>query len=173
MSKVTLITEKTKITAAVKSLSTRTARWQKDAHVAALSVVQHSITHGDTTVLVSLINAFPKSNSRDKLRSWVTTFAPCLKVNLGAKPTVKFADGITRTFDVTAAMETPYWEMESANNAAEVTVNTVVERFAKALAKLEKEGDLSVGVADKMVAAVKALVPVTDAQVVQELAKAS
>tara|TARA_R110000772_G_scaffold51809_2_gene118863 strand:- start:1187 stop:1711 length:525 start_codon:yes stop_codon:yes gene_type:complete len=171
----TIITDAAKIDTLVADLKTRGASWQRDAHIAAMSIGQFTALNGDWSKVAALADAFPKSINRQKLADWFNANVNGLKMSVKQGIKVEWDKDIPftdRAFDQANGDATPFWDMTN-KPAAEATLATVLASFEKALGKLEKNGGIDLGTAQSMLTAVKNLVPVTNGQLATEISKAA
>jgi len=145
-----LITDGTKLKAAIKSIANRGKKLDADIHVAATSVLEHVKQHGDTTVVASLVSAMPKSARRKALIHWVKAFAPIsVEQDKSGKVTAKLnpiREADKSDFAIEDAFETPFWDFTPEKEVKPMT-------FEKLMAYVEKHAVEIDGVSDEEAAA--------------------
>ena len=160
-----LITGSASITKAVESIARRGKSLDNDIHRAAVSLIAHVRDHGDTTLVVSLIKAMPRGSRVKGLVEWFNEFSPMTIEVTKAGVAVELDKKRTSADSkIDEAIETPWYAFKKETAKAEVTLESLIEKFEKAIVKLAKEGGCAETDAGKLIAAVEGARPVAQAK---------
>jgi hypothetical protein len=98
----------------IVSIKNRGAKLDHDIHSAAMACLNHADKHGDTTLMVRLLMALPKSTRRNALGQWAVAFGKFMQnpdnKALAATPLVFDKAGKT---DLAAAQAKPFWDFRN------------------------------------------------------------
>ena len=154
-----LITDKTALLDAIKSIQTRGKKLDNDIWVAAVSAMQHHDTHGDVTIVNQVVEAMPKGSRVNAMRDFILANG---KVSYDEENEV-FVHDKTGNFDLDGATEKSWVEYKPEPKFKPVDL---LADIAKLVAKAEKaagEPDTKKAAQHKIdvkaLSALKALVP--------------
>jgi hypothetical protein len=105
-----IITDKAELNKFIDSIATRGKKLDHDIHVAACSALTHLGDHGDIGFVNRLFLALPKGARKAAMTSWLLTHG-ALKANTeGDKATKPFVFDKTKTTDVEAGKNDPWFD---------------------------------------------------------------
>ncbi len=132
-----LITDKTALLAAFKSINTRGKKLDDDIWVAAVSAMAHHAKHGDVTIINQLVEAMPKGSRVNALRDFILAHG---KVGFDEDNQI-FTHDKTGTFDLEGAQEKSWTEYKPDPAYKPVDALALVKALAKKISADRKEGD--------------------------------
>lgn len=133
-----LLTSEKAIDAALKDISARGASLQMDIHIAACSVMQHLIKHGNIGIVHKMLNALPESNRTNALRKWFEHYGPV--VFSGNDPVYSKAKIENKQVKLGEAMQTPFWKLKANEGGDYEPVDVTVE-INRLVNKLNKDAE--------------------------------
>lgn len=135
MSNIINIIGATEIADRIKKLGKQAKSVQEEIHTLAVSCLAHVRDHGNTTLILNLINALPKGVRREGLAVWIGRFSNSkLSVRLsGDAYTAKLDKKREATdFDIDGAWTTPFYELTKEKRPGEsLTVEKLVAWLKK------------------------------------------
>ena len=132
-----LITNKTALLAAFKSIQTRGKELDNDIWVAAVSAMAHHAKHGDVTIVNQLVEAMPKGARVNALRDFIMAFG---KVKYDEENQI-FAHDKAGNFDLDGAQEKSWTEFKPDPDYKPVDALALVTALVKKIKAERKEGD--------------------------------
>lgn len=114
-----LIVGSADITKAIEGIQRRGRKLDTDIQQAALSCIAHAGQHGDITLCNRLLEALPKGARQRALIEWFLAFGNVAKNDAKGKDQPAFVYDKTRTVDVDAGRETPWYEMGKQGDTLE------------------------------------------------------
>jgi hypothetical protein len=132
-----LITDKTALLAAFKSIHTRGKKLDDDIWVAAVSAMAHHAKHGDVTIINQLVEAMPKGSRVNALREFIMAHG---KVGFDADNQI-FTHDKEGVFDLDGAQEKSWTEYKPDPDYKPVDALALVKALAKKISAERKEGD--------------------------------
>ena len=121
----------------IVSIKNRGAKLDHDIHSAAMACLNHADKHGDTTLMVRLLMALPKSTRRNALGQWAVAFGKFMQ-NPDAKAlaTIPLVYDKTAKTDLAAAQSKPFWDFRNvAEGTNEWLFGNYMEGVLKTLAR--------------------------------------
>tara|TARA_R110002167_G_scaffold235258_1_gene440575 strand:- start:385 stop:861 length:477 start_codon:yes stop_codon:yes gene_type:complete len=146
-----LITNKSDIVAAIKSISGRGAKLDKDIQRAAVSAMSHHNEHGDVTIINELVAAMPKGARVNALRDYILAHG---KVSFDDKAKA-FVHAKEGSFDLEGALAISWVEFKPEAEYKPLDALKLVTALAKRIAAADSDkGDVC---SDEQAAAIMAL----------------
>ncbi len=98
----------------IVSIKNRGAKLDHDIHSAAMACLNHADKHGDTTLMVRLLMALPKSTRRNALGQWAIAFGKFMQ-NPDAKAvgTTPLVYDKAANTDLAGAQMKPFWDFRN------------------------------------------------------------
>ena len=160
-----LITGTASINKAVESIARRGLRLDNDIQRAGVSIIAHVRDHGDTTLAVALVKAFPRGLRVKALVAWFNEFSPMTVELTKAGVTVELDKKRTPADSkIDEAIASPWHSFKKETVKDVVTLESLIEKFEKAVVKLAKGGGCDELAAGKLIAAVEGARPVAQAK---------
>ena len=136
---IKLITSKDAIISAIKSISGRGAKLDRDIWVAAVSAMAHHNEHGDVTIVNDVVAAMPKGGRVNALRDYILAHGK-VKYMAEVKAFVHDRDG---SFDLEGAMATSWVEFKPEPEYKPLDALKLVTALAKRISAADADkGDV-------------------------------
>ena len=165
MSTFKLHTGTAAITTAIKAIAKNGKALDNAIQKTGVSIIAHVRDHGDTTLAVALVKAMPRGSRVSAVIDWLNAFSPMTLQLTKAGLTVELdKKRVPADSKVADAIATPWYTFKKETAKEVVTLESLIEKFEKAVVKLAKEGGCAETDAGKVIAAVEGARPVAQAK---------
>jgi len=120
----------------IKSISTRSAKLQRDIHAVAVECLQHAEAYGDATLMQSLYLALPTGQRREAILVWCEKYSPVRVTQKGEKcGLLKKTSPKYVPFDIESAIANPYYAIDERSVGFKASPLDMEKVLRKAWAK--------------------------------------
>jgi len=127
------------INTAITGLQRRGKAYEKDLHIAAVSVLNHAQAHGDVTLATKLVDALPGLTRKNALRDWLIAFGP---FKYDAENKALKLDRKHNT-NLEGAIATPFWEFKQEAEYVPYNHIAAMQREWKKMQKAHEKGEVT------------------------------
>lgn len=164
--RMSLIVGAAAIQKAITSIAGRSAKLDRDIHIAAVSVIKHTAQHNDPDTTNKLVDALGKSARKQALVAWLLNYGAMSQDEAGKLVyNVKRREAVLSDENIAAAEAEPFWEFAPEKAYVQFDLQKALAALMKkaeaALTKDEQDTSL---VQPDVLAALRAVVKTDEAQ---------